>query len=154
MRKIFTHAKGFSLLEILVSVGILAIALVSLMTMHSAAMRASLRAENLSLATMLAKKELAEYSVQISAGLRKGEFPEDKVEEGNFEEPYGDYRWRAEIKTVQLPAPPSAEGIQGIIAQQLTGEISKSVRELILTVFWTEGGEEQRIDVVTHVVKM
>lgn len=154
MKKFFQCSRGFTLLETLIAVGILSVALVTIMSMQSAAMRSSYQAENLSLATMLAKKQMAEYEVQVQKMLRASEFPDDKVEEGTFEEPYGDFHWRAEIKSIELPAPPSDEGIQGMVAKQLTSEISKSVRQLTLSIFWTEGEEEQQIDVVTHVVKM
>ena len=154
MKKNLRAQMGFSLLEILVAVGILSVALVSIIAMQGSAMRASLRAENLSLATMLAKKQMAEYEVQVQQMLEKGEFPDDKTEEGSFSEPYSDFHWRTELRSVELPAPPSDEGIQGMIAKQLTGEISKSVRQMTLTVFWPEGETEQEISVVTHVVKM
>ena len=44
--------------------------------------------------------------------------------------------------------------MQDMIGKQLTREISKTVRELKLTVSWNDGEDEQSIDVVTHIVKL
>ena len=81
---------------------------------------------------------------------------EEKSEEGQFEEPFDEFKWSMEIKRVELPAPVTGQkgSIQDVVGQQLTKEISNTVRELRLVVSWTELGEEQSIDVVTHIVKM
>lgn len=147
---------GFTLLEIMVSTAILAVALLAIMSMQANTLLTSRRAEDLTVATMLARREMMEVELELQKGQRRGEFPDEKSESGNFEEPYADYRWRYEIKRVELPAPMVGEegSIQATVGAQLTQEISKSVRELKLTVAWDEGGEEQTIDIVTHLVKM
>ena len=150
-------SKGFSLLEIMVATAILAIALVAIMTFQANTLRTSRRAELMTVATMLARERMMEIELEIQKGMRKNEFPEERSETGRFDDPFQDFEWRYEIKRVDLP-PPTAGGddasLQAQIGKQLTQEIAKSVREIKLTVAWDEDGEEQTIDVATHVVKL
>ncbi|MBI4212426.1 MAG: prepilin-type N-terminal cleavage/methylation domain-containing protein [Deltaproteobacteria bacterium] len=154
------RSHGFTLLEILVAVAILSIGLVAVMGMQGNTMMTSRRAELTTIATWLAKKQMVELELQVEAGLEKGEFPEDTSGSGTFDPPYEDYRWKYEISRVTLPAPPEGQeeggggNIETMIGKQLTEEISKSVRELKLTIVWEEDGKEDSIDVVTHVVKL
>lgn len=151
-----TNARGFTLIEVMVAVSILAISMTALVSFSGNSMIRSGRAEALTVATMLARQKMADIEIELEKGQQKGEFPEEKSEDGQFDEPFEEYRWKMEIQRVELPAPVSGEqgGIQDVVAQQMTKEISNTVRELRLTVLWTELGEEQSIDVITHVVKM
>ena len=153
MRK---RSAGFTLVEVMVAISILAISLTVLMSFSGNSMIRSGRAEALTVATMLARQRMAEAEIELEKGALKGEFPEEKSEEGQFEEPFDEFKWSMEIKRVELPAPVTGQkgSIQDVVGQQLTKEISNTVRELKLTVLWTELGEEQQIDVVTHIVKM
>lgn len=147
---------GFTLIEVMVAVSILAISMTVLLSFSGNSMIRSGRAETMTVATMLARQKMAEIEVELDKGSQKGEFPEEKSEEGQFEEPFDEYKWSMEIKRVELPAPVTGQkgSIQDVVGQQLTKEISNTVRELKLVVSWTELGEEQSIDVVTHIVKM
>lgn len=147
---------GFTLLEIMVAIGILAVSLATLLTFHGNAMISSGRAERLTEATMLARQKMVELELEINKGLKLGEFPDDKEEDGVFEELYSDYKWKMSIKTVKLPAPIQGDegSLEGMIGRQLTEEITKIVRELRLEVSWDEMGEKQILDVVTHIVKL
>ena len=153
----FIHeARGFTLLEVMVSVAILAISLSILLTFQGNTMIASGRQEKMTIATMLARTKMVDIELELEKGMEKGEFPEDKSQEEQFEEPFAEYKWKMTIKKIELPAPVSPEegGVQGMVAQQLTQEISKTVRELKLEISWEELGETQSIEVVTHLVKL
>ncbi len=156
---------GFTLLEVMVSIAILAVSLTVLMTFSGNTLVASGRAERVTIATMLARQKMVDLELEIQKGLKRGEFPDERSEGGTFDEPYEDYRWEMEITRVELPAPPmpaegeggeggGAGGIQAVIGKQLTKEIAKAVRQLKLVVTWEELGEEQTLDVVTHIVKI
>ncbi len=149
-------ANGFTLLEIMVAVAILAISLVALMNFQGNTMITSGRAERITEATMLARMKIAEVELDLEKVQKRGEFPEEKSEEGNFEEPFERYKWRVTVKGVKLPAPVTGEegSVQTLIGRQLTEEIGKTVRELTVEVLWEDMGEEQKIDVVTHIVKL
>jgi general secretion pathway protein I len=148
--------QGFSLLEIMVAVAILAIALTTLLRFHGDTLAVSARAEKYTIAAMLARAKMAELELQIDKDMKKGEFPEEKSEEEKFDEPYEDYRWKMTIKRVTLPSPIQGEegSVESMIGRRLTEEIGNMVRELRLEIFWDELGEEQSIDVVTHIVKL
>lgn len=150
------YALGFTLIEVVVAISILAISMTVLLTFSANSMIRSGRAETLTVATMLARQKMAELEIDIEKGLQKGEFPDEKSEDGTFDEPFEDYKWKMELKRVELPAPVTGKegSVQDIVAGQLTKEISNTVRELKLTVQWVEFGEEQSIDVITHMVKM
>jgi len=147
---------GFSLLEVMVAVAILAVALTTLLTFSGNTMLKSGRAEKLTIATMLARQRMGEIEIELEKSKQKKEFPDERSEDGTFDEPYEDYRWKTEIRRVEIPAPVTGEegNIQDMIGKQLTKEIAKTVRELKLTVLWDDAGEEQSIDVVTHIVKL
>jgi general secretion pathway protein I len=150
------RAAGFTLLEVMVAVAILALSLSVLLTFQGNTMIASGRQERLTVATMLAREKMVEVELELEAGMQKGEFPDERSEEEQFDTPFENYRWKMEIRKVELPAPVSGEegSVQDMIAKQLTKEIAKTVRELRLSVSWNELGEEQSIEVVTHLVKL
>ena len=110
----------------------------------------------MTIAAMLARQKMTDLELEIQKGMKRNEFPDEKSEGDKFDEPYEDYSWKMEIRKVDLPLPPTEDesSMQAIIGKQLTKEISKTVRELKLTVIWEEMGEEQSIDVVTHIVKL
>lgn len=148
--------KGFTLLEVMVAVAILAISMTVLLTFSGNSLIASGRAERMTIATMLARQKMAEIELELEKAIGRNEFPDERSEDGKFDEPFEGYGWKMDIRRVELPAPVAEEGggIQEIVGRQLTREISKTVRELKLTVTWEEGGEEQSFDVVTHIVKL
>lgn len=148
--------KGFTLLEIMVAMAILSISLVALLSFQGNTMITSGRAEKITEATMLARMKMGEIELELDKGLKKGEFPEEKTEEGEFEEPFENYKWKLSIKGVKLPAPVMGDegSVENLIGRQLTEEIAKTVREVKLEIVWSELGEEQSINVVTHIVKL
>ena len=148
--------QGFTLLEVMVSVTILAISLTVLMHLTGNTLIASGRAERMTIATMLARQKMTEIEIQLAKDMKRGEFPEERSEDGEFDEPFDDFRWKMEIRKVELPAPVTGEkgSIQDMVSRQLTKEIARSVRELALTVSWGELGEEQSVEVTTHIVKL
>lgn len=147
---------GFTLLEVMVSVAILALSLIVLFSFQGNTLQASGRAERMTTATMLARQKMVEIELDLEKGMQAGEFPDERTEEEHFETPFDDFRWKMQIKKVELPAPVTAEegSVQALVARQLTTEIAKTVRELRFTVLWDELGEEQSIEVVTHLVKL
>ena len=153
------RSDGFTLLEVMVAIAILAVSLLALFHLQGTSLLGAGRAQRISIATLLARQKMAETLIGIEAGIPKGEFPDKKDESGNFEEEkYSDYRWKLAIKKTTLPAPPAKEGEPDTMAQivsSVSEEISKDVREVRLTVSWKEFEEEEvGIVLTTHVVKI
>ena len=154
-KNLFTKL-GFTLLEIMVAVSILGISLVTLMRFQGQTLIASARAERITLATMLVRQKMVDTQIELEKALKKGEFPEERDDKGDFEEPFELYRWEYNVRSVDFPAPAFGEegSLQSMVGKQLTKEISKAVRELKVTVLWDDAGEEQSLDLVTHWVKL
>ncbi len=140
----------------MIAVAILAVSLTVLMTFSGRTLIVSGRAEQMTISTMLARQKMAEVELEFQKGLKKNEFPEERDDEGTFDEPYEEYRWKMELRKVELPAPVTGEkgSLEGMVGRQLTKEIAKAVRELKVTIFWDELGEEQTMEVVTHIINL
>lgn len=153
---------GFTLLEILLALGILTISLLVISDFHNVGMVASRRSEELTIASMLARQQLHVVQLDLEKGMAKEEFPGDsKTTEGTFDEPYEKYKWKAEIKKVEIPVPPAGEGEDAEQNNAMLGvfkmvaeKIGKSAREVKVTVTWDDLGEEQGVSAATHIVKL
>ena len=152
-----TDKRGFTLLEVMIAVAILAISLLALMNFQSQAILASDRAERITVSTFLAQQKMAETLLEIEKGIPKGDFPDEKEEEGQFDEDqYPGYFWKLKIKKFEIPTPELPEGEGQIMAQALgmiTDQLQKASREVQLTVGWSDFDVEQEgILLTTHIV--
>lgn len=88
-------ARGFTLLEVMVSLAILAGALLALSDVVGGALRNHVRAQQLEVATLLARGKL----VALEEGFERTGFRDfDETEEGTFEdEGHPEIRWTAEV---------------------------------------------------------
>lgn len=144
----------------MVAVAILAVSLLAIFNLQSTSLMGSARARRIAVSTELAREKMSKILLDIEKGIVKGEFPEDKEESGSFEEEnQPDYTWKLSVKKVDIPVPPLPEGkseVMGQVFSMVAQEISKSAREVKLTVSWKEvdESEEEGVTVTTHVVKM
>jgi general secretion pathway protein I len=155
---------GFSLLEIMVAVAIMATGFVALLGLQNSTMVATQRAERLTTATFLARQKMVEYEIELEKDMEKNKFPRDEKEEtGSFDDPYEDYRWKWTIKKVEIPVINSGkgEGQDVLIAsymKNISDQISRSVRELQLTIYWGDKDipidEQQNLVLTTHIVDL
>ena len=149
--------KGFTLLEVMLALAVFAFAITALVGFNARGYVNDSRARRLTTAVNLAKTKMAEYQLDIEKESAKGGFPEEKTDEGAFETPFEEYKWKIEIKKVELPLPPLGEGVGEATKQMMdmmTKQISESVREVKLTISWTEMERERSFDVVTHIAKL
>ena len=115
-RRVEPHATGFTLLEVLVAVAIVAIALVTFMGLHLRSLDATIRAQDLTTAVLLAQAKMATM----------GEFPDPGEEQGKFEGPeLARFQWSTAVTEHTLDA--------------VAGGQSVNVRRLEVTVFWADG---------------
>jgi general secretion pathway protein I len=173
--------RGFTLLEVMVALAILAGSLVAISEVVGGALRNHVRAQQLDVATLLARAKMVEVQAHFE---RKGFRDFDETEEGTFEEDgHKEIRWKLDVrrptvelgpegvlaalsggKTLQdlLPPPDQApqlapfQGAMGAMLQNLLTRIGeqlkKSLREVRLTVSWQDGAVVESFDVVTHLV--
>ena len=110
-------APGFTLLEVLVAVAIVAIALVTFMGLHLRSLDATIRAQDLTTAVLLAQGKMATM----------GEFPDTGAEQGKFEGPDLErFQWATAVTEHTLDA--LSDGGQIVM-----------VRRLEVTVSWADG---------------
>jgi general secretion pathway protein I len=175
--------RGFTLLEVMVALAILAASLMAISEVVGGALRNHVRARQLDMATLLARGKMVEVQAAFE---RKGFRDFDESEDGTFEaEGHPEIRWKLEVrrptvdlgpkavlaaltggKTLEelLPAPDQSPqlalfqaNINAMMQTTLTliGEqLKSSVREVRLTVSWQDGRTVESFDVATHLVVM
>ena len=112
-----TRVAGFTLLEVLVAVAIVAFALVTFMGLHLRSLDATIRAQDVTTAVLLAQGKIA--------GM--GEFPDTGEEKGKFEGPELErFQWATAVTEHTLDA--LSEGGQTV-----------TVRRREVTVSWADG---------------
>ena len=93
---------GFTLLEVMIAVAILAITLVTLLSVVTGNMRATRHARLTTTATFLARAKMVDVEDQV---LENGFSTDDETAEGNFKEQgHAEFRWDSLIERVELPA--------------------------------------------------
>jgi type II secretion system protein I len=94
MRKGTVPLKGFTLLEVLVSLAILSATLVMAYQVTSGAIAASDRSETWTIASLLGEEKLRETTET---------FPEIQETEGKFSDPHEGYAWTLTVKQAVHP---------------------------------------------------
>jgi len=173
-------ARGFTLLEVMVSLAILAGALLAVSEVVSGALHNHVRASQLEVATLLARGRMAALEDHYEA---KGLPASDDTDEGTFEEEgHPEIRWRVEVTAPSgdlgtdalvramtgsdlqdfFPPPDQAPQLapfqaqltaafQGVLAK-LGENVKKGLREVRLTVSWRDGAREESFQVTTHML--
>jgi general secretion pathway protein I len=174
-------SRGFTLLEVMVALAVLAGALLVVSEVVGGALRNHARARQIEIATMLARTKMVELQAYYE---RKGFRDFDEDDEGNFEqEGHPDLRWSVLVRKPALdlgadqvlgvltggkkleellPSPqevPALAPLQGILSAsiqaqlaRISEELKKSVRQVRLTVSWPDGARTESFDVVTTLV--
>jgi general secretion pathway protein I len=173
---------GFTLLEVMVALAILASALVAASEIVSGALRNHVRAQHLEVATLLARGRMAALEERYEW---KGFRVEDEQDEGTFEDDgHPEVKWRLQVKVPPIEANPDAvlrvltgseQGLKDILPSpdkapqlapfqamvttalqgvlgQLGEKLKRGVRQVKLTVSWPEGAAEESFTVTTDMV--
>jgi type II secretion system protein I len=168
------HARGgggFTLLEVLIAIAILAVSLTSLLTSQMSSMRATRYARGAAAAAFLAEHQL--YEIQWQLETREGWGDSDKTFEGDFaEEGWPDIRYECLVDMIELPdyselqravhagdssgpqdnvrdVGEQAFDMLGMIWPLLKGAIEQSIRKSSCTVYWYDGKLEHDFKVET-----
>ena len=175
------RGRGFTLLEVMVALAILAGSLVAISDVVGGALRNHVRARQLDVATILARGKMVSLQAFYE---RKGFRDFDEDDEGTFEaEGHPEVRWRVAVrrptldlgpeavlaaltggKTLKDLLPPADQMPQlapfqalittslNTLLTQIGEQLKKGVREVRLTVSWEGGASVESFDVVTHLV--
>ncbi len=153
---------AFTLIEVMIAVGILAIGLGAILVAENNSLDVTFRAKRMTTVAMLAKNSLIQAEREISGK----SFTEVKKEEtGKFDTPFQEYSWERKVKEITFPnildqAKASKDEVSKIDEQTMkvvkiaTNYLSKSTREITVTIKWTEKKEEQKFVVSQYWVDL
>jgi len=127
-------ARGFTLLEVLIALAILALALPILLGLRNFDLDLYARAGDITAATILAQEKLMETEVSpgFPTGETSGDFqnaPPGSQSTSGYQNRAEKYRWKRLVTTTPLPA----------------------VREVKIQVIWPQGATEEMVEVSTYV---
>jgi len=164
---------GFTLLEVMIALGVLAIGIGAILTAENNSLDVTLRAKRMTTVATLAKNTI----VDAERELQGKTFDEVKTESsGKFDPPYSEYSWERKIKEITFPqimAPggggaaggdsasgggaaasgASAPGVDQVV-KIATNYLSKSTREVTVTIKWVEKKEDQKFVVSQYWVDL
>lgn len=121
-------AAGFTLLEVVAAMAIVALLLLPLLRLHLLSMDETLRSQDLTTAVLLTQARLTAM----------GDFPEPGEEEGTYEEPeLAKYKWQSTVTEHKF----DAEG----------GDASVAIRHIEVTVSWVDGRNERHYTLESYV---
>ena len=125
------NEKGFTLLEIIASLTILAVGILTLVQMFSGSLKQGVQADQYLTGVYLAQSKLSQLEVDNFNAATSGLFTN---QEGTFENHEG-YYWQSEI----LPYESSLEDEENRI----------QVTKIVLRVFWNDQGQKKEVQLVT-----
>lgn len=174
--------RGFTLLEVMVSLGILAVALMAIADLNGGAMRMHVYSRELTTAVQLARGKMLDLQTQLR---KDGLSDFSKEYAGDFsDEKEPKFKWRAIVVRPEIELDPQqltgmvAGGLGlgansdnsgepqtdllsmlGPMAGMVDGQITQmqetlknSVREIRLEVSWKQGAREESFEVVEHTI--
>lgn len=164
---------GFTLLEVLIAMGILSLSLTSLLSSQMAAIRATRYAQGVSAAAFLAEHQLIELEWEAR---KKGWTSSDEESTGTFsDEGWPETRYTCLVDFLELPdynelaravdaaeaetggreglqtqdAGEQAFGVMGMVWPMIKAAIENSIRKASCTVYWSDGDVEHEFTVAT-----
>ena len=119
------QSKGFTLLEVMIAVAIMAMVLVSLLGLKNRSMQDVMKAERITTATLLAKRMMTETLIKkpLLVSEDEGVFPEDV-----YGAVYKDYRWKKMLSATPIP----------------------QVMEVRVAVLWKECSRDEMVELVSY----
>ncbi len=149
--------KGFTLIETLIAMILLAGALIVLGSSWSGSLTAIRKSRSLTTLSLLLQKKITEYEIKYSE--KKGSnIPEE--EEGDFGDDFPNYRWKMQSKAIGVPdlskALTARDGgateTEIMVVKQLKDMIESAVKELKVSVFWKVETKELEYSITTYLV--
>lgn len=114
--------KGFSLLEVMIALAIVAIALVSLLGLSNRSILVQDKIQRLTRATLLAQQLMSEQELNVAKSRSNWESQEDV-----FPEPFADFRWQISYQDTLI----------------------NQVKQVTVTVFWGSEEKNEQVQLVS-----
>ena len=112
---------GFTLLEVLISLAIISIVLITCLRAQNQSIQVYNLSRDMTVATILARQKIGEIE---AAG-----FPELGEDEGDFEEQFPGFTWKKAVSMTPF----------------------EEARRVDLSIIWKDGIRERRVDVVSYI---
>ena len=157
---------GFTLLEVMIAIGILAIGIGAILVAENNSLDVTLRAKRMNTVATLARNVMVEAEREIQGK----PFLEVRTESfGKFDAPFAEYSWERKIKEITFPKIMSqnqggsegkTEGGNAVdpnverVVKIATNYLSKASREVTVTILWKDKGEEQKFSVSQYWVDL
>jgi type II secretion system protein I len=116
---------GFTLLEVLISLLIIAIVLITCLRAQNQSIRLYTLSREMTIATILARQKMGEIEKEAKAT----GFPELGEEEGDFAEQFPGFTWKKAVSVTPF----------------------EEARRIDLSIVWRDGIRERRVDVVSYI---
>jgi len=150
--------RGFTLIEVVVALAILAVSLTVLLSVQAASMRSAGRVRDLTIATLLARSKMVDIEQELfDEGFTTGEQEDD----GDFsDESYREFKWKSKVTELEITLDTLGDLCEGFEEgnedsgeggcsdmlggfggplEAVMGEISNSVRFVELSITWPVG---------------
>jgi len=142
---------GFTLLEVMVAVAVIAIALIPLLRLHLLSLDATLYAQDLTTAVGLAQKLMAEMPSE----------PEPGDQHGTFDEAiYQRFRWQTSVgesEEIPLPNLDALDALRSNAANAANAnpeeQTTLNVQHIAVTVLWMDGKREKLYTLESYAVQ-
>ncbi len=129
---------GFTLLEVMVAVAVIAIALIPLLRLHLLSLDATVYAQDLSIAVGLAQEKMAEMPASPEPGDRQGTFDIAGYER---------FRWQTSVGEQEEIAIPNFDAPEG---EELP---TFKIQRIEVTVIWADGESEKLYTLESYAVQ-
>lgn len=126
MASVIFSRKGFTLLEVMIALAIVAIALTALLSLANRTIMVQDEQRNVTQATLLAEGKMTEYETRHRLGSDS-----DFGTEGAFEDPFSRYRWKIAFDDTVLP----------------------DVLQVTVTVLWGPEKKMEKVDLTSFVFR-
>jgi len=114
--------RGFTLLEVMVALGIMALALTAIVGINGSTIAAHTYSKRVTVATMLARSKMADLESQLNEEGFTSQFDQRVV--GDFsDEGWSDFFWEAEIIKPELDPAAATQMVDGLF-EQFTGQMN------------------------------
>lgn len=170
-----SNRKGFTLLEVLIATGILALSLSVLVLSQGRSINLAREAQYLTIATDLARVKLGDCKEEVTKnGFSVGGYSKN----GTFDdEAFSEFSWECFSYRYDVPLPSAemlAEGtkaqksmmsgggmgaadgmtaaIMAPFMQMMSNTLGDSIRELVVIIKWNDGTSDESLRVVTHLI--
>lgn len=163
---------GFTLLEVMIAIVIISIGIGAILVAENNSLDTNFRAKRMTTIAMLAKNQLIEAEMELEGKT----FDEAREESsGKFDAPFSEFSWERKIKKITFPnlmdslasggAPDEGASTSGASVKSVdsnienvvkiaTNYLSKSSREISVTIKWKEKGEDQKFSVSQYWVDL